>query len=35
MVEVTSDDVPELDILRVVAEHHGILLVVRMLGGGS
>jgi hypothetical protein len=35
MVEVTSDDDSELDNLRVVAEHQGIPLEVRVLGGGS
>ncbi len=35
MVEVISDDDPELENLRVVAEHQGIPLVARVLGGES
>jgi hypothetical protein len=35
MVEVTSKDDPELANLRVVAEHQGILLEIRVLRGGS
>jgi hypothetical protein len=35
LVEVASADDPELDHLRVVAEHQGIPLEVRVLGGGS